>query len=75
MSLFTNHNLIEQYRNGNQSGLGQTFGLDDHDLVQAIEHEDAECLETLDGYALIEHMGDHYVIADIHGPWAVPVHL
>lgn len=75
MCLFTHYNLIDQFRNGNQAGHGAPFALDHHDLDQAIEHEGAECLDALDGYALIEHEGDHYVLANVHGWWIVPVTL
>ena len=51
------------------------FALDYHDLDQAIEHEDAECLDTLNGYALIVWNDEYYILADVHGPWIVQVTL
>ena len=75
MCLFTHYNLISQFRRGNQAGVGMPFALDYHDLDQAIEHEDAECLDTLNGYALIVWNDEYYILADVHGPWIVQVTL
>lgn len=72
---FDPHDLLDDWRHGNDHGRGFAAGLDDQTPQEACEHENWVHAADLDpeGSVLAYDHVHIYVIRDSHGPWAVKV--
>ena len=78
---YNDHDLMAQWRAGNDAGNGEAFGDTawgtESDIYEACYISEARFLtELLTPHCyLVEWDGGHWVVCDAHGWWAVPVTL